>query len=128
MNKLAAEKVAHQAYIQGTQKALHELEFVKQAMDKVSADPSILRKIIGEAINRPVQAASGVAGAGLGSVGGLHAAHTFAPDSSLLEALLQAGGAAAGAVKGLQSAPKVIKTPELVWKEPGLASGGFRLR
>lgn len=118
MNKYAAEKVAQDYYNLG----------IKLAMEKVSSNPSVLRKIIGEAVNRPVQVASGVSGAGLGTLGAAATAKLMGVESDLLAKLLMGGGATAGALKGLQSAPKVMNVPELYWKSPGLASGGFRLR
>lgn len=119
MDKIAAEKIAQEYHNLG----------VKLAMIKVSNNPSVLRKIIAESLNRPIQAASGAAGLGLGSLGGAAAAERLGLQESLLGGLLMGGGAAAGALKGLQSAPKVMIAPELYWQSPGLVeSGRFRLR
>ncbi len=68
MNKLAAEKVAHRAYIQGTQKALHELEFVKQALSSpfkfkrgVSTPLGVLAGVLGTGAAAGLGAGSAIA-------------------------------------------------------------------
>lgn len=99
MNKHAAEKIASEYYNLG----------VKLAMEKVSNNPSLLRKILAESLNRPVQAGSALAGAGLGAYGAGMAGHLAGVESDLLAKLMMGGGATAGALKGLQSAPKVLR-------------------
>jgi len=96
MNKHAAEKIASEYYNLG----------VKLAMEKVSNNPSLLRKILEKSINIPMGAGSAAAGAGLGAFGGGAAGRMMGLDSELVSLLMGAGGAA-GTLKGLQSAPKI---------------------
>lgn len=132
MDKIAAEKIAQEYYELG----------VKLAMEKLSNSPSVLRKILGEAVNRPVQAISGATGAGLGMLGGSFSADVIKPllglaergsaeglSGAIIDTALVGGGAGLGALAGLKNAPKLIRTPELVFQPPGIIrDGGFRLR
>ena len=104
MNKYAAEKISQDYYELG----------VKIAMDKVSNNPSALRRVLGEIVNRSNQAGLGVAGAGLGVLGGDVLAREIANlakmsegSTGTLAGLLAAGGAVPGMIAGIKKAPKI---------------------
>ena len=125
MNKYAAEKIASEYYNLGVQLALQGPGLTKTA----SGEAFMLRKLLGGTLNTASAAGAAAAGTGLGALGGKLTQEMLPQLKSLagVDDLAMYLAAGAGGLKGVQQAVR-MRTPEIVWKEPGLLDGGFRLR